>query len=682
MFARLREIARDAWLGRLPGSDPAVIRLVLFAGALIVFKAVAQIAVGPAWDSFSFLANAAQFAGLGYGYTEPARPPMISLITSVPMRLGFTDAAVIQVVDSGLTALALAGLYLVLRRRFDRQVSSVAVLAFLVAPPVWKWVGVGYTDLAATGLCLLALFFAIKATEDDPRWYVAVFPTLLAATLMRTTSLLFVGVLGVWLLLRCRPLRHARFLMAGVATAIASYVPLGWYYEATVGNALYPLVASMRVQEAAKASRLSGLERPVESFVRSLPSLAAPSSIDWLSLALLGAAGLGLLVSGVVFVARRRPGAGRVVLAMAAVAVTAKAILGRGPAAVLIVAGCTYLVWRLLLSEEQRAEGGPVRIVAPTLALDATMVSWLIGLLAFHEQWAQRVERYYIAMAPALVYLAALGLLALVRTARRLSHVEWPSMRAVSVVGAVVPAAVVVALLVGGAIDVLATDRTNDRTVADSIKTAQWLRTRGFGEGSVVYSDTWPQTSWYLKAPVKAMPGFDDRRAVEHELAKNRADYYVTVYGGTDLDGFDVGADTGATRVLVAGRRVATARPRVQYLGAGWENYLEKLTGFGFYLDHDEGDYNMQGSAFLDEYSLEYLKRYKVVAVYGAKWRNRSKAERLMMEYARQGGTIVLDASANLAQPYSLQDCALFDTVLARTPIPAYGRIEVSDALT
>ena len=40
-------------------------------------------------------------------------------------------------------------------------------------------------------------------------------------------------------------------------------------------------------------------------------------------------------------------------------------------------------------------------------------------------------------------------------------------------------------------------------------------------------------------------------------------------------------------------------------------------------------------------------------------WHNRANAERLMMAYVEQGGTLVLDASANLAEPYRLDGSSL-----------------------
>ncbi|MDP2400972.1 MAG: hypothetical protein Q8M66_03250, partial [Actinomycetota bacterium] len=62
----------------------AVVALVAVTTA--VGRVREAIAVGPGWDTYAFLANAAEFAGKGFGYAEPHRPPLISLLTSVWFR--------------------------------------------------------------------------------------------------------------------------------------------------------------------------------------------------------------------------------------------------------------------------------------------------------------------------------------------------------------------------------------------------------------------------------------------------------------------------------------------------------------------------------------------------------------------------------------------------------------------
>ena len=116
------------------------------------------------------------------------------------------------------------------------------------------------------------------------------------------------------------------------------------------------------------------------------------------------------------------------------------------------------------------------------------------------------------------------------------------------------------------------------------------------------------------------------------------------------------------------------------YLGAGWENYLEHLGGYDFYLQHSEGDYDVEGSRFYDAFTLDELKRYPAVVGFGGMWHNRGVAERLLMAYVEQGGTLVLDASGNLAEPYRLDGSVLFDTVIPRELVPSNATVRVDPA--
>ncbi len=183
--------------------------------------------------------------------------------------------------------------------------------------------------------------------------------------------------------------------------------------------------------------------------------------------------------------------------------------------------------------------------------------------------------------------------------------------------------------------------------------------------------------SWYLKRDVKAMPTFDDERAVAHELESNRAAYYVSVHRSA-VSGYANRYETGTGRVLAASAGIRASRPEALYLGGGWENYLEQLTGYRLDLRHDEGDYNREGTAFLDGVSAEELARYDTVVAFGFLWHERSRAQHQLEQWVADGGTLVIDASRNLEQPTSLDGCVLFDTVIRRTAVPARAAIVLS----
>ena len=649
--------------------------VALAAVALVGYKLAAQMAAGPRWDSYSFLANAAQFAGRGIGYTEPARPPLISLIAAVPLALGMFDVRVIQVVDALLTLASLAGFYLLFRRRLGRPVAALATLAMLASPVVWDWLGVGYTDFAAMGLCAWALYFAVRATEEDPRLYAISFPLVIAASLMRFTSLLFVMPLGVWLLMRSRPFRHARYLALGVGSAAALFAPFALYYRHIVGNALYPYIASAHVQEAGSAA---GVVKQLDGFATATWWLAAPRPIAALTIVVFFLAVVGLAQALARFVRRSGVSVGRVVLAgvtgLGAAWVARHA--GFGASQVAVSAG-VFLVWRILAAEQEVTRPGTVRRVPARLALDASVLAWTLAFFCFHDQWAQRVTRYYITMAPGVLYFTALGWRLLIQQASEFaSSSPRPALRWSRVALAVPVAAVIVAALV---LNVAGTSWKPDPTVANAKRTAAWLARQPRVDTSVVYSDMWPITSWYLGRGVQAMPLFDDPRAVRHELEVSRAAYYVTIKAGS-IAAYRESYVTSTDRVLVRTAAVAQPMPQMLYLGAGWENYLEQLDDYRIQLVHKEGDYDLEGTAFLDGLEPDRLSEYSAVAAFGFSWHDRSDAERALERWVADGGTLVIDASHNLQQPTSLDGSVLFDTVIRREALPADAEIALEPA--
>ncbi len=665
-------------------SDPRIVRIFAALFALATYKLVAQLVVGPGWDTYSFMANAAALAGRGYGYTEPARPPLISVVSAPLVAMGFMNPAVIQVVDFLFVLLALVGVYVIARRRVSKLVAAGAALGVMMSPPLWEWIGVGYTDIAAVALCTWALVAVIKATEEDPRYYAVAFSLIVAAALMRTTSLLFVMPFGVWMLFRTPFFRHAKYILLGIVAAVALYLPFGVYYGISLDEPLYPFVTSLRIQQSASLG--VGVYREIGSYFTSLPILAAPPQVAALTLfALLFAAwGLGWGVVGSLR-ARRVP-ASRIVAALALTGACAFAATKGGLlASQLVVVAGVYFVWQLVGSRVLDAQGGPHRVVETDTALDATIVAWLLCYYVFHESWAQRVTRYYIPMAPQVAILVAMGWNELVRRMpvtlilqeTPATVAEWlrdplPLVRRF----AWLPLAAL--LFAGFAIDVARTSWAPDPTVVDAKKTAHFLAAQPGVHQSLVYSDMWPVTAFYLRQNVIAMPFFNSAKAVGHELVKNGAGYYVTLHPITPVH-YRPLYDTGTARVLV-GDGTPGKLPSVLYLGSGWENYLEQLADFRINLVHNEGDYNMQGTAFYDAYSLRQLQQFGVVAVFGGMWHDRTAAERVLQSYVEQGGTLVLDASGNLTDPTSLCNSVLFDTVIQRQLVPANASIAVDPA--
>lgn len=663
----------------------AALALVAVVGAaLVIYKVRIAIAVGPGWDTYAFLANAAEFAGKGFGYTEPHRAPFMSLITSLIFRFGALDQATIQWVDGALSFSGLIAFFLLMRKRFDVLPSVVGALGLLVAQPLWDYLGVGYTDFASIALSAWLLLSVIAATEKHAAWYLMAGALYVAAIMTRYTALLFLFPTIVYLLMRWRPFRQAGWLFGAVGTAIATYLPAAYYYATRFGDVMFPFLIALGFSETVASPAGEGQATAAGGwYLTQLPSFLAPAEFEVLALLALAIGILGLLritgdyIGSCSFTPRR------VLLALGGVGVAVLGQLAGGLfARQLSIPLAALMIWSALAPREESVDGLPPRI-SYTAAIDAAMLTWFLTYLDFHGHQTIQVPRYFITMAPSVIYFTVLGwsgwATVLTDLRQTLDKGEQPSAGIRRVIMLVL-AGLVAVLLVATA---MTTPREPDRYVAASAESsaAMALRDSRIAD-KTIYSDVWPLIAWYLQTNVRPMPSFEDPRGYDHELEKSEADYFFTIRGRR----FDAYTDALTVDSLVVLKRrpgaTTTALPSVQYLGKSWDNYLESTTDFDFFLQSTAGRYGWEGSSFLDAHTAKELAASDVVAAYGWRWQNRAAAEEILSDYVEQGGTVIIDASQNLdGLAYSVAGTIMFDTFIRPGTVAPNADIEVRGAL-
>jgi len=656
----------------------ALIIIAITAAVLIAYKVRIAVTVGPGWDTYAFLANAADFAGKGFGYTEAHRAPMLSVITSLVFRFGSLNQAAIQWIDGALSFTGIVGFYLLARRRFDILPSVACALGLLTAQPLWEYLGVGYTDFAAIAVSIWLLLSIVKATEEHPSWYLASGVLYVVAVMTRYTAILFLFPTIVYLLLRWRPFRQARWVFGGAGAAILAYLPAALYYGQRFGDVLFPFVVALGFSETVAAP--TGEVQASASggwYLAQLPQFLAPTGFEILALFALAAGALGLLRLAGDYVAALGFSPRRILLALAGLGVGVLGQLAGGLfARQLSIPIAVLLIWTALAPMQDDGSGRPPRVEAHA-ALDAAMFAWVLIYLDFHGHQTIQVPRYFITMAPSVLYFTILGWSgwanALSDLQQTIGARKEPSVGLRRVVMLTL-SALLVGLLSATA---LTTDQTPDPFVeAAAESSAEMAQRDPLITHRTIYSDLWPVVAWYLQTNVRAMPAYEDIRGYGHELEKSAADYFFTIRGRR-FEPYDEVLRHGALTVLKRRLPPATdALPSVQYLGKAWDNYLEPTTDYHFYLQSTAGRYGWEGSAFLDGQTAAELAQYDAVAAYGWRWRNRAEAEAILLEYVENGGVIVLDASQNLdGLAYSVAGTIMFDTFIRSTPLPPKAQI-------
>ncbi|MDH4140214.1 MAG: glycosyltransferase family 39 protein [Coriobacteriia bacterium] len=650
--------------------------VIVVGGTLVVFKVLNAIHVGPGWDTYAFLANAAEFAGKGFGYTELHRPPFLSWLTSLVFRTGVPlHESAIQWVDGALSLSGLLAFYLLTRKRLEPVFATAGALALLAVTPLWAYLGLGYTDTASIALSLWTLLALVAATERSPWWYLLAGPLFVTAVLTRFTALLVAFPAVVWVVLRWQPFRQARRIIAAVVLAVGTYLPAAFFYQKRFGDSLFPFIIAFGFsEEITSPAGEGGASGQALFYLRNIVQLLGPERLVLITvfLLLIGAVGLIRGVGG--YVEHERLPARRWLFAALGVLPAIGAQLAGGLFLRQITIPIALIaVYRSLAPRDASTDSDTSERTTALAALDATMLAWLLAYLDFHGHQTIQVPRYFITMAPGFIYFAMRGWSIV---ARELGYVfgtirsaHGPIRRGLS--DFIVPVTVIgiVAILVGGTL--FATPREVDRYVAAARTSAEWLDQQDSSlDESVIYSDVWPLTSWYLKTEVRAMPSFEEVAAFGHELDKNEADYFFTLRARRFPD-FRETLDSGTVVLLERTAPSAREKPEIQYLGKSWDNYVESLAGYGFYLMSTAGRYGWEGSAFLDAYSAEELSEKDAVAVYGVRWRSRADGEKALQEYVEAGGSVIFDAARNLhGLAYRVADTIVFDTVVRQGQAP------------
>jgi hypothetical protein len=539
----------------------------------------------------------------------------------------------------------------------------------------------GYTDFAAVGMSAWALLLFMKATEEDDRWYLLAFPMLLVAALTRYTALLFVFPVAVWVVLRWRPFRQARRIAQGVALALAAYIPAAIYYAQRFGDVLFPFVIALRFSEFAGVPGDSSLKAGPAWYLENLHTLSAPEGLSLIAAIVFGVAALGLLSRLMETPMEELPGASRFALAAMGVAPAIVAQFRGGLVArQLTIPLAVAVAWWALAPRDSEAAYDDRVLAGP--ALDAAVLTWLLVYIDFHSHQAVKVPRYFITMAPGLIYFTLLGWQSWTTTAlERLAQFrERETASTILSPGSVMWAALGIWLAAALALTAVATSTEPDIYVAGAKDSAEELCEREDDLSELtVYSDLWPMTSWYTGVGIRPMPFFTEEEAFGHELAKYGADYFATTRPQT----FDNYEEMSRNESVVLLRRASFDErelPSIQYLGDSWEDYLETVTDYSFDLMSSGGRYGWEGSAFMDAFTAEELAEHDAVALYGVRWRNRAAAETELTEYVEDGGALVVDASANIGtMSNDLGDTVMFDTVIRRGDVSSDAGFTVQD---
>ncbi len=646
--------------------DAAILAaLTVVVVILTYYRLRIQWAWGPGFDTFAFLNNALTMAGKST-YFEIYRPPLLPFLTSLVFRAGFVSETSIYLVDAGFLLAGVYGLYLLCRMRLTRVWSAAACFLFLSFPDVIDSAAGGLSDIAAVAISIWLIYVTVLAVDRDKRFYAAVAPLFILAFLTRFTAAVMVFPVIFYILLRGGLVKNLWVFTKGALGAAAIMaVDLVYYYSRAGGDMIVQLSAPYAIASTVSTTQskllTGGTTAPKTFFITGLPGFLANNPAGVLLMLVLGAGlvfGLARLLRPDVSKDKKPHG-----IAL---------FLGLAVAVYLIIfSGINFLVGDMLLVLLALYVFKVYFKVDERLGLVLLMAFWLATFLLYHSHQAVKVSRYFITMAPSVAFFIALGLEDAGGWLRR-------RLKSGSVSQAIIAAGATAVIILA-----LFSTYSSYRKVADGtpwgisgIKEASVWTVRHAPPGAIIYADDFVATAWYARRAVKVMPYFTNPIAFNQELEKYHADYFVSIWHREDMPSYRVIKRFGGVFVYKRKAKPAPPKPAMFLIGKDIDNYLEELLGYRYYLVRKRSPFpddpnKTVGTTFVDDYNMAQLRKYPVLLLYDFRWNNIETAENILLSYARQGGTIVVDMSGNNGLGfYDLSNADFLGTVIRTRELP------------
>lgn len=123
-------------------------------------------------DVYIYLLNALYYTGTNIRATGTIYlSPLICFLTSIFFYLGFVDKQAIYIVTGAFAVFGNIGLYLLLKRYFDENLSLTGTVIYSSLSLYLTWLANGTLDIPAVSMTVWTALFAVIAIKDNPKYY-------------------------------------------------------------------------------------------------------------------------------------------------------------------------------------------------------------------------------------------------------------------------------------------------------------------------------------------------------------------------------------------------------------------------------------------------------------------------------------------------------------------------------
>lgn len=661
--------------------------LVVTVGLVVYYRLKLQLTIGPFWDTYAYLSNALEFAGIGTGYYELDRPPFLPFLTSLLFRIGFVSEVAIYIVDGLIFIFGVIGLYLLFNLRFNPLESFAGTTLYISFPLILSWLGLGYVDIAAVSFSIWAVYTTVLAVRKNPKFFYVAFPLAMMAFLTRFTAGFILFPIILYILIGGNYLKHFKHMLKGVLVSFLLIIPYMILIYQKTGDPFYSMVWSLTFRAESPKEHFGYTSDPFY-YLEHLNSYISTQIIshDFIFYLIISIIIIGLLIY-IYSLVKAKKGDSKINLSLlkrvtsfTKIKILLLIILLVG--FLFTLGNISYMVSEFLffilcyvaydlLKDQEKFD------------LDILFFSWFMTQFISQSLFELKVDRYFITMTPALAYFIILGL-------NQITGKLKVNYQSINLTAIILPFIIIIVALSSTSLYLNNTIENQDNYMApdfyeNQILTAnmdsavEWLMNYDQSyQNKTIRAELWPGFVWKLKKNMSEQPNFNTTDALNHELEKNNIDYYISLTPNLNLKSYTTLKEFGNVTIYQKDPSKVENKPQMLYIGQGWQNYIDQVLGLKAYVQYEaQGRFTIGKATEIDSHSLEELQKYPYILLYNFKWHNQQKTEDLLMEYVKSGGTVVIDASGNLEGVYYNLDNAVFlNTSITKKSLPPNPNIE------
>lgn len=513
-----------------------------------------QTSIGPIWDTYDLLSEAAFLAGQNIGYHDLVRPPFIPFLTSLIFRFEGLSIWPIMLIDGLIFIFGSIGLFLLLRFRFDNLTSFLGTLLFSTFPIVLTFICSGLTDISSVCITIWAFFFTVLAIQNDSKWFYLSFPLAMISFLTRFASALIIFPILFYIMINLRRIKRKKDILIGILFSFVLLLPVFWFFYVSFGDPFYTF-SSFFGASSRSISELTGMlffyNPDLLYYIKNMPSFIGPQAIGVVLVIFLGF--LVYILKNIfnknkksmenphyesfkVLLKENKVKILFFFISVATLIVSLQRVHYLFSEILLFVS--LYLLYNLFIAFKFK-----------DLDLDFFILSWFTCFLIFHSVYVIKDYRYFIYLAPPLTYILMMGFkwttsfLGIKINNRNLTHYLFSGFLIILLILSTYTSLPIIG----------ETNKDLKQLNEDSVSISVWLVNYDPNyQTKIIYSDIWPYSGWHLKMNINKMPQFhnnmvidvgfknynltaQDMRKYNDKLVSNHADYYISRKTGLTL---------------------------------------------------------------------------------------------------------------------------------------------------